>query len=230
MFNKSNVQFWPILGLIERFSAKPFLIGLFYGKSKPSSVNEYLQEFIEEMLEIQQKGDLLFNGINYKIKICCVICNAPARAMVKCIKAHSGYYGCDKCVQSGVWFVNRMTFPECNAPLHTDAAFKLMEDNRRHLNNSPFTCLNLNMVSQFPIDSMHQVYLGVMRHLLHFWIKVTPSKLSNLMIKQIEFALFSIRNLIPNEFARKPNSIKEYDQWKATELWQFLLYNGPVVL
>ena len=193
-------------------------------------MNEYLQEFIEEMLEIQQKGDLLFNGINYKIKICCVICDAPARAMVKYIKAHSGYYGCDKCVQSGVWFVNRMTFPEYNAPLHTDAAFKLMEDNRRHLNISPFTCLNLNMVSQFPIDSMHQVYLGVMRRLLHFWIKVTPSKISNLMIKQIEFALFSIRSLIPNEFARKPNSIKEYDQWKATELWQFLLYNGPVVL
>ena len=70
LFNKSDIQFWPILGLIERFSAKPFLIGLFYGKSKPSSVNEYLQEFIEEMLEILQKGGLLFNGINYKIKIC----------------------------------------------------------------------------------------------------------------------------------------------------------------
>ena len=50
------------------------------------------------------------------------------------------------------------------------------------------------------------------------------------MIKQIDFALFSSRNLIPNEFARKPNSIKEYDQWKATELRQFLLYSGPIVL
>ena len=133
-------------------------------------------------------------------------------------------------MQSGVWFANRLTFPGCNAPLHTDAAFKLVEDNRHHLNISPFTCLNLNMVSQFPIDSMHHVYLGVMRHLLHSWIKVTPSKISNLMIKQIEFALFSIRNFIPNEFAREPNSIKEYDLWKAIELWQFLLYNSSIVL
>ena len=84
----------------------------------------------------------------------------PAQAMVKCIKAHSGYYGCDQCVQSGVWFANRMTLPECHAPLRTDAASKLMEDNRHHSNISLFSRSSLNMVSQFPIDPMHLVYLG----------------------------------------------------------------------
>jgi len=230
IFNKSNHQFWPVLGLIESLSNKPFVIGLFYGKNKPSSIGDYLNDFIEEMRTIQQEGGFQYQSMTYKLQISCIICDAPARAMVKCIKAHSGYSGCDQCVQSGVWYANRMTFPECNAAVRTDDDFRLMTDERHHLNVSPLLDLGLNMVSQFPSDPMHQVYLGIMRRLLHFWVKISPTKLSNSKINQIDFALFSIKNLIPNEFARKPRSLKEYDQWKATELRQFLLYSGPIVL
>ena len=230
IFNKSTHQFWPILGIVESLSSRPFVIGLFYGKNKPSSIGDYLNDFIEEMRTIQQEGGLQFQSMKYDIQISCIICDAPARAMVKCIKAHSGYSGCDQCVQSGVWFANRMTFPECNASLRTDDDFRLMTDERHHSNVSPLLDLGLNMVTQFPLDPMHQVYLGVMRRLLHFWVKISPTKLSNSMISQIDFSLFAIKNLIPNEFARKPRTVKEYDQWKATELRQFLLYSGPIVL
>lgn len=34
---------------------------------------------------------------------------------------------------------------------------------------------------------------------------------------------------IPREFSRRPRSLSEYKQWKATELRLFLLYAGPVV-
>lgn len=58
-----------------------------------------------------------------------VICDTPARAYVKCVKSFSGYHGSDKCTQNGTW-IGKMTYPETNAPLRTDASFANRDDGR----------------------------------------------------------------------------------------------------
>lgn len=75
------------------------------------------------------------------------------------------------------------------------------------------------MVSQFPLDYMHLVCLGVMKR-----------RLGSRVIDDISQHLLNLNSHIPSEFARKPRSLKEIDRWKATEFRQFLLYTGPVVL
>lgn len=75
------------------------------------------------------------------------------------------------------------------------------------------------MVSQFPLDYMHLVCLGVMKR-----------RLGSRVIDGISQHLLNLNSHIPSEFARKPRSLKEIDRWKATEFRQFLLYTGPVVL
>ena len=66
-----------------------------------------------------------------------VVCDAPARAFLKRIKGHSGYNGCDKCIQPGLYNL-KMTFPEVDAPIRTNVAFNEMEDAEHHKGPNPF--------------------------------------------------------------------------------------------
>lgn len=134
----SKSQFWPLLGQIIHadFREKPFVIGVFHGYSKPNNPDEIIHEFIEEYNKIQDKG-FQYGGNKYKILINAVICDAPAKAFMKCIKSHTGYYGCDKCEEEGEWRDNRMLFLNENAPLCTDEKFLLRHNEDHHLNDSP---------------------------------------------------------------------------------------------
>lgn len=85
---------------------------------------------------------------------------------IKGIKSHTGYLGCGKCIQTGVWVNHRMTFPEVNSPYRTDASFIRMADEGHHVAISHLIDANIGMVTCFPHDCMHLVCLGVMRKLL----------------------------------------------------------------
>ncbi|KAJ8041077.1 hypothetical protein HOLleu_11790 [Holothuria leucospilota] len=110
LFKSSNDQFWPILGLIINCSSrKPFVVGLFYGQHKPETL-DFLNAFVEEAVHLQKEG-LVYNDILYDIRVVSVVCDAPARALVKNIKMFSDYHGCDRCTQPGV-YLQKMTFPK----------------------------------------------------------------------------------------------------------------------
>jgi len=101
----------------------------------------------------------------YSVCLDAVICDAPARSFLKCIKGHSGYNSCERCVQEGEWH-NKLVFSEMNARLRTDESFIQMTDSDHHHTISPLTELNFGLVSQFPLDYMHLVCLGVVRKIV----------------------------------------------------------------
>lgn len=87
------------------------------------------------------------------------------------------------------------------------------------------------MISQIPLDYMHLVCLGVIKRLLQIWLRGSRNcRLPKECINLISRHLKMIRYLIPLEFARKPRDLQDIDRWKATELRQFLLYTGIVIL
>lgn len=156
-------------------------------------------------------------GKTFWLKVTLVICDAPARAFVKGIKSHTGYSGCDKCVQSSVYINHRMTFPEIHASQRTDESFKQTVDEDHHLGHSPLVETNIGMVSCFPHDYMHLVCLGVVQKLLDLWISsIGPlqSRLSGRQVKSISERLSHLKDFVPGEFARKPSSLEERLKWK----------------
>ena len=209
----------------------PVLIALFCGVSKPTSLPEYLGALVNELKQL--KDGFLIGAKTFFVKVSSVICDAPARSYIKAVKSHTGYSGCDKCIQPGLYLNHRMTFPDMHAAPRTDELFKCCSDEDHHVGHSPFTEANIGMVSCFPHDYMHLVCLGVVRRLLDLWMGSAGPLCCCISAGQcsvISEKLISLKAFIPAEFARKPRALKERLRWKATELRQFLLYTGPVVL
>ena len=128
----SKISLWPILGKIQEMSdLDPFVIAVFAGTEKPTPVGEFLYDFVEEIKILQECG-ITCNNKYYQLVLDAIICDAPARSMIKCIKGHSGYNACERCTEHGTYVENRVTLPGFSAPERTDSSFKEQTDEDHH--------------------------------------------------------------------------------------------------
>jgi len=230
LFRSSLACLWPILCSVEELEGTVFPVAIYCSNQKPKFVDDYMRDFIDEMLYLKQFG-FSHNGKLYSVKLRCLICDAPARAFVKCIKPHTGYNCCERCVQHGEWMRSRILLLDLEAPLRTNASFISKFDPGHHVAVSPLTELQFGMVTDFPLDYMHLVCLGVIRRIIHQWTSGQHCyKLSQGLLSAISERLVSIQPFISREFSRKPRSLSEHKLWKATELRLFLIYTGPVIV
>ncbi|XP_075559920.1 uncharacterized protein LOC142591476 [Dermacentor variabilis] len=117
------------------------------------------------------------------------------------------------------------------APLRTDADFDQRVQEEHHVSETPLSALPIGLVSQFPLDYMHLVCIGVTKKLILLWLRgPLPHRLPSTSIERISKWLLALSRTHCEEFARRPRSLREIDRWKATELRCFLLYLGPCVL
>jgi len=161
LFKSTNGQFWPMLGKISfPFVSDPFVIGIFYGENKPSNL-DFLADFVSEYQKLKESG-IAMDDKRFCFHVSAFICDTPARCLVKHVKGHTSYADCERCTVSGTWH-DKMTFPDLDAPKRTNIAFDEMQDSERHKGPSPLSDLGVGMVSQFVIDYMHLICLGVVR-------------------------------------------------------------------
>lgn len=230
IYNSSNKQFWPILGKIflKGFRTRPFTIALFEGVSKPKDLDAFLHNFIQECNYLHTNGFSL-SECKYAFRLKYLICDALARSYIKSIKPHNSYFGCEKCHIKGERINNRVLFIDTGKNvLRTDERFRLQLNIEHHMGVSPLVKINdFDIVNGMPLDTMHLAYLGVMRRLLNYWVKL---KISPTYRKKISHRLLQIADVFPKEFNRKPVSIENLDRWKATQFRLFLIYVGPFVL
>ena len=230
LFKSTNVQFWPILCAVNLF--EPFVVALFCGKGKPVPVHEYLEEFIQEAQQLINVG-ITHNNVHFNVSFTAFICDAPARSYLKCVKGHTAYYSCERCVVKGAWSGRVVFNDDEEHDLRTQNEFDNQQYQQHQVARSPLIDIGISCIHQFPLDYMHLVCLGVVKRLLSF---LTGSKGKNdCRLSQGQKTLISERLIrfsgsMPSEFARQPRALSEVDRWKATEFRQFLLYTGPVAL
>ena len=221
---------WPVLCAIVNI--KPvvvFPVALAYGSTKPRDL-EFLEDVVKDLDHILSDGLQDENRV-LSVTLRCVVCDAPARALVKGTKLCSGYFGCDKCAQKGIW-VGWIVYPLVkDIDQLTDFSFRNQLNEEHHQHVSSFCDLPIDMIKKSPIDYMHQLCLGVMKKLILSWIRGSRDvKLSADQVGVISSRLVALKSFVPSTFARKPRGFAEIDRWKATEYRQFLLYTGKVVL
>eukprot|EP00111_Clytia_hemisphaerica_P014372 TCONS_00042316-protein len=229
IFKSTNGQFWPILCNFSKLT--PFTVALYYGTSKPTNLRDFLNDFLFEYASLKLEG-LEFEGISYRVIIFTLPCDAPARQFLKCVKAHNGYHGCERCDAKGESISRRMVFHNLDSDQRTNEAFARFEYAGKH--QLELTCLvefGICCVSQFPLDYMHLVCLGVVKRLLIVWKEGDRRyKLSAGQLNRISSSLNSMSGKFPSDFARQPRGLKDLKRWKATEFRLFLLYTGFIVL
>ncbi len=209
-----------------------FLIGVYYGDVKPP-LELYLKDLVSELLSLNSHG-FVAHDIVYFVRVHCCPLDSPARSFIKGTKLCSGYEGCDRCIQTGLWY-GRVVYLDNYAQVRTDLSFRKQSHKEHHKAISPFEQLEyVDMVSSFPLDYQHVVCLGGMRKMLAALVNGKTGfahlRMSAQMTSSVSNLIISCAGFMPCDFNRKGRSLLELDFWKATEFRTFLLYTGIVCL
>lgn len=71
-----------MINFIGKPDLKPFVVCLWYGHGKPSCINEFLSDFVDEINSLMENG-IEINGFKLHIKTRCILGDTPARCLLK---------------------------------------------------------------------------------------------------------------------------------------------------
>nr|XP_018910440.1 PREDICTED: uncharacterized protein LOC109039425 [Bemisia tabaci] len=244
VFNSTSYQMW-VLSMsapnIPRLKHKVFPVSIYYGKGKPKDVSEFLQPFIDEVIQLFSTDDqkeeckIYMKGQRVHIETFGFGCDTPARSYLLQTVGHTGFYSCFRCTTRGLTSNKRRCFPKVDAPLRTDEKFRRRKYSKfqpKHLQLSPLLQLpGLNFTRSFINDPMHLLFQGCTKSMLKLWFKSgIPNIIDIFYRKQINEKLKYAVTFLPREFQRRPRGLESLADWKATEFRAFALYLGPVIL
>lgn len=141
IFKSKNLSMWPIQCAvinIDEVKNSPFVVALYSGAKKPENL-DFLHDFIEELQELTDTG---FDGKSIIIKN--IICDAPARALIKGIAQFNGRYGCDFCEVKGVHESKMLFLYKGN--LRTNESFRQKTNADHHKTETVLLNLDIDMI------------------------------------------------------------------------------------
>lgn len=217
LYNSSNRQFWANLGLIlhSNYDSKPFVVAVYSGDSKPQNANDFLEDFINELNTLIENG-IVINQQVFNVEIVGFSCDTPARPFIKKCKGHGGFYACERCEIRGKTINKKRIYPNINSRRLTKRSFKNQRQVEHHLGRSPLLDIpNFDPVRSVFLDSMHLLYLGIMKWILQQLIGAKKRvnrkcKLSRRNIRHLNLNLKLLGRFVPKKFQRKKFDFDEF--------------------
>ena len=235
----SKGELWPLCAFVRmkyysemhnkevNITSKVFMIGCFFGiRGKPESVNEYLNDFVNDYLDLQNTGLVVNDSCTCTVKLTVLVCDTPARAFLTSTYQHNHLYACNKCEEKGESIGSRTSFAKLNGKLRTDASFAAKSQKQHHRigNDSPLERTGFGMVTGVVGDYMHN-FLGVVKNILSRAVKPKGNhKLLGSKLRTLNARIAGARATCPSDFARRPRSLRLLAKFKATELRTFACY------
>lgn len=131
----------------------------------------------------------------------------------------------------------KRVYPTINSKLRTKKSFIRQSQPEHHLDGKTLLIdiPNFDPVKSIFLDSMHLLYLGVMKWILQKLVgnkmRVNRKcKLSRFQLQQFDASLKMLTKHVPKEFQRKKLDLDTINHWKATQFRFFLNYCGALVL
>ncbi len=249
----SNFSIWPLQGILNELPPQKrkqniFLIGLWFGSSKPN-VLEFLEPFTSEMRKLGSVGmKWLRDGVQVcsKVFACICSCDSVARALLQNIHQFNGVCGCSWCNNPGIRVQKGQGYSRVYLPSSEGHSLRTQEEINRDAMmaftkqevvngvKGPSKLLELpffNTVRGFPVDNLHCVDLGVSRQLGHLWFDSCYHQEPWYLGRRIAELDAKLQQITPpHEVTRVPRSLTQRAFWKGSEWhWWMLLY-CPVIL
>lgn len=226
----SSLKFWPILGFLVGSENPPFVIAIYLGENDPDDIYAYLNDYIVEVDNLFHNG-FSFSNVVYPFSIRNYILDAPARSLVKCCVQFNAYCSCEKCVTVGEWAGDRMVFPELDAAARSDESYENQDQPEHHEGRSPLEQIGTGMVSQFRLDPLHLIYIGVFKRLMvTAWMNWHGNfRLHWTAINAISDVLLSLEPTCPSDFNREIRPLDKIKYFKATEFRRICHYDSILI-
>jgi hypothetical protein len=179
------------------------IVALFYGQSKPDPVEDFTNDFVNEVLNLQANG-FSANEKRRHVVLHFFICDAPAIALLKNIKAHNSLFGSERCTAKGTSFESCTTYvdPACfEADKRSGQVFVALGYFHNHQNGvAAISAITDDCISRSAFGYMHLVCLGAVRRMIGFWKKGDRVvRLGSRHLMDISERLVALRDFVQSE-------------------------------
>ena len=260
VFKSNSYSLWPFYLVVNelppemRFLSENLIIAGLWGSIEKPYPNVYLLPIYQELEVLKEGVDIECFGEEGTRKVSatviCGSCDAPARACFMNMKLHSGFYSCPVCLIRGTKPGETTVFPfEENMTLRTLPQYEehktFAVQDRVICSKTPkneekwcgikgptlLTEIVRNIFTSTAVDSLHCIYLGLMRQLLHLWFNKENKEEPFSIHSKLKTVNQRLRKLAPPHFLQRlPQMIDKLIYWKGTELRSFLFNLSLIVL